>query len=84
MNNRVGAGVAVLTAVLAVGVNSYFRVVRGWAMGFGPIILIGFGTPSLLGLTGILAGYRSTTHKSLLVGLNLLAILMAIAVGYII
>ena len=78
------AGVAVLTAVLAVGANIYFRFVRGWAMGFGPMILIGFGTPALLGLTGILAGYRATTHQNLLVGLNLFAIVLAITIGYII
>ena len=84
MNNRVVAGVAVLTAVLAVGANIYFRFVRGWAMEFGPMILVGFGTPALLGLTGILIGTRATHHKNFLVGLNLLAIILAIAIGYII
>lgn len=84
MDDRLVVGVAVATAVLAVGVNIYFRFVRGWAMGFGPMILVGFGTPTLLGLTGILTGNRSTHHKPILVGLNLLAIVLAIGVGYII
>ena len=84
MNDQVVTGVAVVMAVLAVGVNIYFRFVRGWAMGFGPMLLIGFGTPFLLGLTGILIGNRATTHKNLLVGLNLLAIILAITIGYII
>lgn len=84
MDNRIVETVSVGLAVLAVGANIYFRFVRDWAMGFGPMILVGLGTPLALGLLGVFTGDRSEKHRSKLITLNLIAISLGIAVGYII
>lgn len=84
MDNRLVESVTVGFAVLAVGANIYFRFVRDWAMGFGPMILVGLGIPLVLGLLGVVVGRRSGKHRSMLIMLNLLAIGLGIAVGYII
>lgn len=84
MNRRTIEVISVGFAVLAAGINIYFRFIRDWAMGFGPMIVVGLGTPVVFGLIGVLLGDRSEERRLILITLNLIAIGIGIAVGYVI
>jgi len=82
MTNSTLTVLSTATAALALLGNPYMRFVRGWAMQFGPMLLLGLFVPVVLGAVGVVAGLR-TERPRLLATLNVVCVAVGLGLGYV-